>query len=360
MNTPPNPDPYPSLDVNPRNINDAASCKFHDNGVYRAIVKVTDDDGAIGINYTIIIVNIQTPEVIAENESLIEPELPNNPPKATVNAYPKLGTVPLNVSFTGSGYDIDGTIVSFYWDFDDGNTFSKKIFSPSNASYHNLYHTYNNPGIYTIKLTVTDDDNATSFDIVTILVNEKPIHVENIFTISGYVYKANTLKRIAHVNVAINLSSVFTDHTGFYSVIVPAGIYTINVSKSGYEPTSATVIVSSNITLNFYLNPIVTITRKVAKSTDFSWIWILIFIIIILLMIIISFIIKRKKNPSQELLPTVTKLTATTSPNHELAKSPPGTQKSVIKTTLKPTIASSSHLTPSQPEVPTKSTTQVI
>lgn len=89
----------------------------------------------------------------------------NQLPTASCSANPMSGTEPLIVYFIGSGSDTDGYIVSYYWNFGDGETSSSK--SPS--------HTYQNSGVYIARLTVTDDDGDTDSDSVTITVEEKVI-----------------------------------------------------------------------------------------------------------------------------------------------------------------------------------------
>jgi PKD repeat protein len=53
----------------------------------------------------------------------------------------------LDVVFTDTSTDADGTIVSWLWDFGDGNT----------STQQNPSHTYAAAGTYTVTLTVTDD-----------------------------------------------------------------------------------------------------------------------------------------------------------------------------------------------------------
>jgi PKD repeat protein len=89
---------------------------------------------------------------------------PNQVPSASASANPLSGTAPLNISFSGTGNDKDGTVVSHLWSFGDG----------SQSTEQNPQHTYNNPGTYTATLTVTDNDGAAGSDSVTITVNDPP------------------------------------------------------------------------------------------------------------------------------------------------------------------------------------------
>jgi PKD repeat protein len=81
------------------------------------------------------------------------PFLPNKEPVAAVEAaYPDV-SVGETLEFSGSGSsDEDGQILSYEWEFGDGNTGAGEIFE----------HTYNDVGIYAVTLTVTDDRGATA------------------------------------------------------------------------------------------------------------------------------------------------------------------------------------------------------
>ncbi len=79
-------------------------------------------------------------------------EAPNQHPWALVSATPTSGAYPLTVTLDGSAsIDYDGTIISYQWDFGDGETGSGAI----------VAHQYAAPGRYSVALTVTDDDGAT-------------------------------------------------------------------------------------------------------------------------------------------------------------------------------------------------------
>ncbi|MYH54240.1 MAG: trypsin-like serine protease [Gemmatimonadetes bacterium] len=77
---------------------------------------------------------------------------PNQRPTAAFTVDVTEGSAPLEVRFDASAStDPDGNIVSYAWDFGDGNAGSGRI----------VTHTYEDPGAYTPSLTVTDDRGAT-------------------------------------------------------------------------------------------------------------------------------------------------------------------------------------------------------
>ncbi|KPK02986.1 MAG: hypothetical protein AMK71_00290, partial [Nitrospira bacterium SG8_35_4] len=85
-------------------------------------------------------------------------------PVATVNAAPGSGFAPLTVQFTGSGFDEDGYIVSYEWDFGDGTSSAEQ----------NPVHTFTVPNTYVTQLVVTDDQGATGEATVEVIVGFDP------------------------------------------------------------------------------------------------------------------------------------------------------------------------------------------
>jgi PKD repeat protein len=76
----------------------------------------------------------------------------NLPPLAAIDLTPISGFEPLTVSFSATrSRDPDGTIVSYAWDFGDGQT--------GNGS--GSSHVFGKAGAYTVTLTVTDNQGAT-------------------------------------------------------------------------------------------------------------------------------------------------------------------------------------------------------
>jgi PKD repeat protein len=99
------------------------------------VITVTDDDGHTDTDTAVIV---------------IEP-LPPEQPVADPNG-PYMNVVNQIITFDGSGSsDSDGMIVNYTWDFGDGTKQYEMM--PS--------HSYDSPGNYLVRLTVTDDDNLT-------------------------------------------------------------------------------------------------------------------------------------------------------------------------------------------------------
>jgi len=91
----------------------------------------------------------------------------NNPPNAVVSSNTTSGNAPLEVNFNGgNSNDSDGQITAFAWDFDGNGTTDSTSVNPS--------FTYQTPGSFTARLTVTDDDGARDTASIVITVNSAP------------------------------------------------------------------------------------------------------------------------------------------------------------------------------------------
>ena len=85
----------------------------------------------------------------------------NRPPVAAFSASPLQGTAPLTVTFDGSpSTDPDGTITAYAWQFGDG----------ASGTGVTAEHIYATPGLYTARLTVSDDRGASASATIGILV----------------------------------------------------------------------------------------------------------------------------------------------------------------------------------------------
>lgn len=90
----------------------------------------------------------------------------NLAPEASFTYAPEQVTEGAEVLFTDTSADeVEGSIVSWLWDFDDGATSEEQ----------NPRHTFAASGSYTVRLTVTDSDGASSETSATIEVSPKSI-----------------------------------------------------------------------------------------------------------------------------------------------------------------------------------------
>jgi len=87
------------------------------------------------------------PYVVVPGRLIISPV----PPEAQFAFSPSSPTTQDAVQFTDQSTDLDGTIVTWEWDFGDGTT----------SSVQHPTHRYADDGSYTVTLTVTDDDHLS-------------------------------------------------------------------------------------------------------------------------------------------------------------------------------------------------------
>ncbi|OQY05369.1 MAG: hypothetical protein B6I20_01400 [Bacteroidetes bacterium 4572_117] len=105
--------------------------------VYTVSLTVTDNEGATGTNST---------------TATISSGSTNQPPVVNVNGpYTGQAGVAVNFSFAGTS-DPDGSLASGFWDFGDGTT----------STNPNPSHVYGTAGTYTVALSVTDNEGATT------------------------------------------------------------------------------------------------------------------------------------------------------------------------------------------------------
>jgi PKD repeat protein len=140
--------------------------RYETEGEYTVTLTVTDDDGKTDSTSHIIIV-----------------DPPNQPPVAHFTFSPTSGLYPLTVTFdAAASTDVDGQIVQYEWDFDGEQISSGPI----------VTRTFTEKGLYTIILTVYDDDDAsaTASGTIEVLGLVPPLNIayeaminRNLFTI---------------------------------------------------------------------------------------------------------------------------------------------------------------------------------
>lgn len=104
-------------------------------------------------------------------DGLVRTTVGNIPPFASIFFLPGRPMVGQSVSFDGSGsYDLDGSVVSYRWNFGD----------ISNATGAIVTHSYGGPGTYNVTLIVQDDQGATGSGQVWLVVSEHELAVTRI------------------------------------------------------------------------------------------------------------------------------------------------------------------------------------
>ena len=111
------------------------SYQYGDNGTYTISLTITDDDGSTDVKSQQISVSNVAPTVSFSFSSANITVMVND-----------------EVKFNDNSKDLDGNIISWKWDLGDGVTSTER----------NPVHNYTNGGTYTVSLTVTDNDGASS------------------------------------------------------------------------------------------------------------------------------------------------------------------------------------------------------
>jgi predicted CXXCH cytochrome family protein len=120
-------------------------------GAFAVILRVTDDDGAVGMDAAV--VTVTAPGGVTNLAPLAA---------AGNDVATKVDT---GVTFNASGSsDADGTIVNYTWSFGDGTLGYGAV----------VDHSYSSPGAYAVLLTVTDDKGETGVDVAIVTV-ERPV-----------------------------------------------------------------------------------------------------------------------------------------------------------------------------------------
>ncbi|WP_323675501.1 S8 family serine peptidase [Halorubellus sp. PRR65] len=118
----------------------SATFTFENAGTFDVQLTVTDDDGASSTNAISV--------TVEEGD-----DGDNQAPTVSIDAGATTIPVGAEVEFDGSASsDSDGSIESYAWDFGDGTTDTTAT----------VMHAYDQAGEYTVSLTVTDDDGASS------------------------------------------------------------------------------------------------------------------------------------------------------------------------------------------------------
>jgi len=198
---------------------------------------------------------IKEPLLDVSNSTLFAPELisgdggggggggdTNNAPTATFTYV----CAELACDFDAAGStDSDGSIVSYAWNFGDGNTGSGVA----------VNHTFASGGNYTVRLTVTDDDGATGGDAQSVAVSE-PTGDGISLSATGYKVKGLQTADLSWSGATSTNVDVYRDGNRI-DTTANDGAYTDNINNRGsgsytYQVCEAgTSTCSNEVTVTF-------------------------------------------------------------------------------------------------------------
>jgi PKD repeat protein len=187
---------------------------------------------------------------------------PKQPPIASFTFTPTCPEVNQIVTFDASAsYDPDGNIVSYTWDFGDGN-----ITTTSNTT---ITHKYTSYGDYLVKLTVTDNDDLTDDETATIHVSQHPIAAFTFSPLDPLIHEVVTFDASASSpdgGVIVNYTWNFgdgnvtsTNNTIITHAYETYGTYTVTLnvtdSEGKWDTTSEQITVEKAPIADFTWNP---------------------------------------------------------------------------------------------------------
>jgi len=216
-----------SSNINPSNT-------FTEAGTYSVSLTVTDSEGLSNTKTVIITVNEPT----------------NEPPVAIASSNVTTGEAPLTIVFSGAQSTDDNAIVTYSWNFLDGNTSNEP----------NPTHTFQNPGTYLVELTVTDANGLTNTDIDTIIVTE-PIGLPPGYYVAADGNAANdglspsSAWTIEHAMSMAKAGDVFHVKAGYYGnkqlITQEDGLVGNPIRFIGYKDTPGDVVSNQGSTHDY-------------------------------------------------------------------------------------------------------------
>jgi uncharacterized repeat protein (TIGR01451 family) len=160
------PDPYPSPEVNPMNATDTQTHTYGDNGVFTVTLTVDDDDGASTVVTTTVTVDNVAPTIVTLGSYSVDENSP--------------------VTIPGHATDPGSDDLTFTWDWGDGTSaiivlyyndilvgpdpYPSPEINPMDVT-DSQTHTYGDDGVFTVTLTVEDDDGESTVVTTTVTVD---------------------------------------------------------------------------------------------------------------------------------------------------------------------------------------------
>lgn len=173
----------------------------------------------------------------------------NCPTEPVIQGTPPLTTfVDQNQEFVAESSDPDGNALTWTWDWDDGSTSTNATSGTAGTVTVATSHVWTSPGTYFVSLTVDDTICPVEADPFEVVVTPLPAQTG---WINGTVTDAETTDPIqnATVRAAPGGYSDNTGPNGQYSILVPAGTYSVTANKSLYASETQTgVVVDQDLT----------------------------------------------------------------------------------------------------------------
>jgi len=228
--------------------------QYTNNGLYNVTLLVTDDDGRNDTYWTVINVT-------------------NADPVSIFTWTPVNPTTQDTINFIDLSSDYDGIIVSWYWDFGDGNF--------SSAQYPS--HQYGDNGEYNVSLTVSDNQGAVDVDVQTLIVlNIGPVANFTIFSdnVSTFDLISFTDTSTDIDGIIVNWTWDFDDGTISYDQhpthqYADDGIYSINLTVTDNDGNKSSIqkqvmVNNREPIVNFSYSPSNPTTESMINFTDLS------------------------------------------------------------------------------------------
>jgi len=158
----------------------------------------------------------------------------NNLPKAIFTEQPKTAHATETITFDASeSYDTDGTITTYTWNFGDETTATGMI-AP---------HVYENSGSYIVKLTVTDNEEATdSTTLIKTILNNAPV--------AGFTQTSEEANKYEEVvfdaSESFDVDGTIVEHVWNFGDETTATGITVDHSYSNRGVYTVTLIVTDN------------------------------------------------------------------------------------------------------------------
>ncbi len=125
----------------------------------------------------------------------------NIPPEISINAQPLEGEIPLKVNFKAEANDADGEVISYYWNFGDGNT----------STLQNPSHTYQKYGTMNVICEVIDNKGDLNSDEIIIKINEPYNQDDELYNWLD-LFLSNTLNILLNISTSTEKSDSYLEY----------------------------------------------------------------------------------------------------------------------------------------------------